>query len=795
MKKRDRKAQITVFMILGLLILFAALFVVMLTMNIKKSSLQGEQEKILTQVFKKEALRVYVEDCLKDNMEEGIDLLAKQGRIWNDQPGGSEEFINDVTGISDGKERIYYGISRKLFPKEIFNAFPCKDETNTPMFCGYSYPQMAEFGQLKLRKDAIFQKDLKNFLINRTVWCVENFTKSNISQEAQVVSTNLELTLEETDEGINVLVNYPLKIKLNKEELFHLTKFDFFYPTKFKQVLDVTMFYPLQWDQKFVDFNYDNVSLNADYFEYNSPIDVKENCLFNDAGDYTCKRKTLKDKYTELEIKMQKNNYSGDDIFVFMMPIQNIFPDRSGDFKLQIARQNRPPVLDYVHRENCSNKGYDYLVILGDEKLGEVNINLSAHDADEDKIKEYRFDSAGGLVNDNSLNSLVGDKLFIGKDKLTHNLGLKTISVNVLDEHGLSDWQEVRVLVDKSMKTSFSIDIPYKINKEGKSVDYAIFFKNGKDYLISQEDPFILKLQLPTAQDTIQNAELKYISNTEGENFNLNVYNLDFIKQGKIQVIAPNFNKEKFDDYKIDEQRNYFNVVGEGVLSLSYARAYCNEDKKDISEAKIEVKQCIPHFNPEYPYAYPYNKYNFGLDIKGMTNLNDFKGEKEINPFLATHSCCNADWTVKDKTQVCFTNPAMSCGGEGYWLGNLVIKCDAKSGNKCEGQSDFNLLKQNNNNVCGDKKYKDCKNIPLECSEKEAWSLVDDNKKWCYGNHGCENVCESVIVSDANLDFENIKLEYAQFHCGCNNEDVAKAKKCRILSSGYEGKCSATGCT
>src|SRR3989344_6159836 len=160
MKKRSRKAQITVFMILGLLILFIALFVVMLTMNVKKSSLQGEQEKIWTQVFKKEALRVYVEDCLKDTMEEGIDLLAKQGRIWNDQPGGSEEFINDVTGVSDGKDRIDYGINRKLFSKDNFNAFPCKNEVNAPLFCEYSYPQTAEFGQLKLRRDVIFQKDL-----------------------------------------------------------------------------------------------------------------------------------------------------------------------------------------------------------------------------------------------------------------------------------------------------------------------------------------------------------------------------------------------------------------------------------------------------------------------------------------------------------------------------------------------------------------------------------------------------------------------------------------------------------
>ena len=75
---RSRSAQITVFMILGLLILFVFVFIFSLSAGVKKAQLQEVQEKTLTKSFKKEALRIFVEDCLTDELEKGLVLIRKQ---------------------------------------------------------------------------------------------------------------------------------------------------------------------------------------------------------------------------------------------------------------------------------------------------------------------------------------------------------------------------------------------------------------------------------------------------------------------------------------------------------------------------------------------------------------------------------------------------------------------------------------------------------------------------------------------------------------------------------------------
>ena len=103
----NKRGQITIFIILGLLILISFIFVYSLTSGIKKGQLQETQEKTLTKSFKKEALRIFVEDCLTDELEKGLIIIGKQGRLWNDQPGGTRQFEEGVTGTALGEERLF----------------------------------------------------------------------------------------------------------------------------------------------------------------------------------------------------------------------------------------------------------------------------------------------------------------------------------------------------------------------------------------------------------------------------------------------------------------------------------------------------------------------------------------------------------------------------------------------------------------------------------------------------------------------------------------------------------------
>src|SRR3989344_4029996 len=100
----SRSAQITVFMILGLVMLFVFIFVLSLSADIKKGQLQEIQEKTLTKTFKKEALRIFVEDCLTDELEKGLIFIGRQGRLWGDQPGGTRNFEEGISGVSVGND-------------------------------------------------------------------------------------------------------------------------------------------------------------------------------------------------------------------------------------------------------------------------------------------------------------------------------------------------------------------------------------------------------------------------------------------------------------------------------------------------------------------------------------------------------------------------------------------------------------------------------------------------------------------------------------------------------------------
>ena len=231
-----RRGQVTIFIIIGLLILFAFFFTLQLTNKIKGSQLEQAKEQVISKNFQKEALRIFVQDCLNDELEKGLIMVGKQGRLWSDQPGGTKVFEEGVTGSNidrgDPAGRVFYGITDEQYPNEQ-NAYPCDNETNSPEFCRYKFPDtQVGFGNLEL-KPSTLQSDLRRFLINRTTWCVENFTKTNISSEAVVETENIDLKLNILDGGISVDVNYPLKLVLGKEEFFHLSKFDFFYPTKF----------------------------------------------------------------------------------------------------------------------------------------------------------------------------------------------------------------------------------------------------------------------------------------------------------------------------------------------------------------------------------------------------------------------------------------------------------------------------------------------------------------------------------------------------------------------------------
>ena len=497
---------------------------------------------------------------------------------------------------------------------------------------------------------------------------------------------------------------------------------------------------------------------------------------------------------------MTRLDVNGDDVFSFT----------SERFSYRIARQNRPPALDYVGQKACPVK-YDYLVIKEDFTLDKVDIILNAVDPDEEeKDIVYSFEKLPQ-----------GWDKFVSNDRVlkveTKDLTEPsyTITAKATDEHGLADWQEVRIVVDEPLDSEISFNLPYMIpDGSGGLIDYKTYSQNLGTYKISPEDPLFLEFRYPS-QNLVGKSVSATITKTSGGVDTVipqtNVINnpatpnLFCITSGTSCDIKT---------YNMNNNLPPLNYVTGDKLKLDVDVNFCGgyEDPQQ-KELKVDVVQCIPHRNVEYPFAFPYNEWK--KEASGF-KLDSGNG---VAPYLANHSCCNDDFTLKlPNDEPCFINPGKTCGGNvnnnppGYLLEEEYAVCDGKQGNKCGSTIQRRLVKDVNGKViCPDPKiYPTCKEVASSCVGKEQYHLEQKQGGfWCDGLLGCGEskvACESEIVYTKTvtpnkfqypLNAGDVAGEYHNFQCGCTDTDVAKgqtsANTCYNFADGKPGICKQVG--
>jgi len=806
----NRKAQVTVFIIIGILIMVSFLFVISLSGQVKKDQLLQEKDKAFSQLFNKEGMRLYVEDCLQDELKGGIEILGKQGKLWRGQnPGGVIEFT-DKTGVTDAEgNNVFYALKNKEYT--IPNAYPCDDSEEDPEFCQYKYPNTSlDFGKSEISPDSIGQ-DLKRFIADRTIWCVENFTKENISSQAKIEPAELDISLTLEREGINVIVEYPLKFSVGEKDLFTLSTFDFFYPTKLKQLFDEAVYFPLLNDRDFVDFDYsENTLLNGE-FSYGSPkyFENKE-CEETEEG-IICKRR-VSQNYPSLGISMNKNVLdNGDNLFTFSL----------GDERYSFARQNRPPALNYVGRFTCPSAEYDYLVIKDDEHYGDIDIDLFALDPDEEDVV-FEFDELNtGLVDEDDDE----DKFLVSKDKLVP--GEYEIIANVSDQHedySLSDWQNVRIVVDHSLTSTLALITPYK--------DINLNSPYGEIYFVSPEDPITLNVILPETSLTEGREEVELTYTVEGKP--PVVFDLipDREVTGTTDTIfefqlpySETATANLIEDIEEENEFLYHPFFDEGVgeLKVNFQINYCDQyEQPKETIIPVAVRQCLPHRNADHPFPYPNEEYvdydRDGLPDPDPSYPGEYIKEPLEDPFQANHTCCFGDinipegnWAVAEDSTVCFREAVDELGcygkeydlGEGYLLEKRtfkVKKCDGQRGNICGDEEEYESEKLDEIKCGNGEEHNSCNKVAPGCYNKFPW--FKGNSYWCNGPVGCgdeRSICDTEIVDKVGtLGFSTtvIKANHAQYNCGCEGVEVGSefvGKPCFNFETGVPGTCVQEG--
>ncbi|HLC97663.1 MAG TPA: hypothetical protein VJC21_02690 [Candidatus Nanoarchaeia archaeon] len=429
----SRHAQVTIFIILGIVIFLIFVFLFLITARIKQAQLLGEKEEVLGRVFNKEALRLFVDSCLEQSLERGISLLGQDGTIWQDH-GGIFPFQDSFNGIDLGAQKVAYGIRREQSVPE--NLYPC----NMPLFpnsgfCPYRFPDVSVgFGELSFPSIRSYEKDLENFLKKDAVSCVEEWIQGEIYPGAQIVGEEtVQMHVDITDTSIIVDAKYPLTFEAAGQEFFHLSEFGFVYPSRLGSFLKAAIVEPLRWEQKYVKFNYEQDVL-------------QESFQYRGCPEGECTKATFADILSRLQVSVDvavPDEATGDTIFTFLVQEPNAILKNQPTYAFSIAIQNRPPALDYVEKASCvlgTFQDYDYFALSGDP----IDITLTAHDPDDDGDASLSYEFPFEGLNE-AQNEADEDGKFLLSEGLT--AGSYTLTASVSDHAGLKDWQDIRILV------------------------------------------------------------------------------------------------------------------------------------------------------------------------------------------------------------------------------------------------------------------------------------------------------------------------------------------------------------
>lgn len=433
-KLTRRKAQITLFIILGIIILIIFWFTYQFVSSSTQQRMQTQVERAVKDIISFPALKFTIEGCLKDALEDGLILIGNQGGyIFPGQPGSIIPWALTTTG----ENTTYLILNSSSFQTP---AYPCLSYAEEPDFCRFRLNDTPSFSRAILQwlykpSPYSIQEQLEQYIANRTVDCTNLTDTIHIFfPQYQVNEKGIEANVRFGADTVSVAIDWPIEIKIAGQ----------------------------------------TPALQAVHFELDKPLEVRFRKIHKIVSDIT-EQESTNLSYNVLTPPtayegMQISRIGDSSVFTLNDTKSTI---RGTAYTFKFARQNRAPVLDYINRyphlqptnENPLPDLYDWLAIEGET----INITANAIEPDEENIG-YALVSWTGSGNwQNQAQNY--QYITNSSDVNWHN-----ITVYATDPETASDSQKVRILVDNLLRTNAILKSPYS--------DTGNF--------VSLEDPIIL---------------------------------------------------------------------------------------------------------------------------------------------------------------------------------------------------------------------------------------------------------------------------------------------------------------
>jgi len=449
------RGQITVFIILGIVLMAGMSFLLLVVSTVQEGQLQTSLDQTQSKLFRSESARLYIEDCLMDTLDDGLELLGKSGRLF--APYSRVEFQDGVNGVMYKGDQVFIAIKHEENDEPA--SYPCSSSSNAPAYCQWMREDKAAFGHRQKITLDLVESDLESYVRDDVYTCFQSMLEDGNEFTGEFDQGELSLDLQVESGGIVVTASYPLSMSVSGTEVFEIQDFDLFYPSNLYSFFNNAIVRPLYSEEKDVSYNYTAETLR----QVSAYRILGANLEISEQGQYNVY------EFTTNQI------HRDEDTLVY-----------------RLAIENRPPALEYVSQAACL--GYDYLILPDSRSYTNLTINLSAYDPDGDTF-EYALDP-------NDLDIVVPESF---NETPYYNAeldvadGVYEFIVSAFNDNGY-DAQTVRVKVGET--TDFTVSVT---DVAGNEVDK-----------LSVEEPYLVTVEsddgIFRSMDVSVNDEEKYFS-------------------------------------------------------------------------------------------------------------------------------------------------------------------------------------------------------------------------------------------------------------------------------------------
>ncbi|MBW2979469.1 hypothetical protein DRZ77_03000 [Candidatus Woesearchaeota archaeon] len=361
-----RRAQITIFIVLGLTVIITFFLLFYLAEQTAEQKASREIQKVIKRAMSVSAFRFFTEECLRSTLEDAILNISKRGGQY--KPKNSIKFNNENVSILI------------TIDEPIPEDYPCTGQNyDPPDYCRFKLNQPAFAGIATNLSTTSIANEIKKYIEENAIKCINTTALESVTGYDLNITT-IKPIVKLLRTSVRAKLQFVLSARLKGKEIPILENTPWVeVKTRLYQIINPIL----------------GNSLNSDWT--------------NATSNFTATLEENSNTYLlEGNLTIIKKELGSADIFIIK---DNLYKIKNQPLIFQFARKNRPPILSYISRypQKQGDDTYDVLIIEG-ENLSIDDLNISYADPDEDSITKSFPSSIPSSLGYHNLTFTIYDK-------------------------------------------------------------------------------------------------------------------------------------------------------------------------------------------------------------------------------------------------------------------------------------------------------------------------------------------------------------------------------------------------